>query len=63
MRLTVDPALCEANGVCVGIAPELFHLDDEDRLHILVPEPTPDLATRAEEAVHSCPKAALRLHP
>jgi ferredoxin len=61
MKVTVDHDLCEANGVCAGLAPEVFDLDDEDRLHILLPEVPPRLAELARRAVGSCPKTALRL--
>ena len=30
MRVEVDRDRCEGNAVCVGIAPDLFDLDDED---------------------------------
>ena len=58
-RVVVDHDECEANAVCVGIAPEIFDLDDDEVLHILVEEPDGELATRAREAVDSCPKRAL----
>jgi ferredoxin len=58
-RVVVDHDECEANAVCVGIAPEMFDLDDDEVLHILVDEPDGELATRAREAVDSCPKRAL----
>lgn len=61
MKVVVDPQECEANAVCVGIAPEVFDLDDDDVLHILVPEPDGALADRVREAVDSCPKRALFL--
>lgn len=61
MRVTFDELACEANGVCAGLAPEVFQLDDNDQLHILLPEPPPELADRVRHAVRSCPKAALRL--
>lgn len=61
MRLFVDPDECEANAVCVGIAPEMFELDDDDTLHVLVERPGPDQIDRAREAVDSCPKRALFL--
>jgi ferredoxin len=61
MRVTVDYDLCEANGVCVGTAPEVFDLDDEDELHILLPEVPARLADVVRRAVGSCPKIALRL--
>ena len=38
MRVAVGRELCEANGLCVGLASEVFDLDDEDYLHILQPE-------------------------
>lgn len=57
--MVVDHNECEANAVCVGVAPEMFELDDDEVLHILVEEPDGELATRAREAVDSCPKRAL----
>ena len=57
--MVVDHNECEANAVCVGVAPEMFELDDDEVLHILVDEPDGELATRAREAVDSCPKRAL----
>jgi ferredoxin len=61
MKVTVDNDLCEANGVCAGLAPEVFDLDDEDHLHILLPDVPARLADVARRAVGSCPKTALRL--
>jgi len=59
MEVRVDRDLCEANGVCTGIAPEVFDLDDEDELVILQPEPPEEMRERIEQAVASCPKTAL----
>ncbi|SEF81911.1 ferredoxin [Thermomonospora echinospora] len=59
MEVRVDPLVCEANGVCVGLAPEVFDLDDDDQLHILQPVPPADQVDRVRHAVRSCPKAAL----
>ena len=63
MRVTVDRALCEANALCAGLAPEVFSVDEEDELSILTPngEVTPDLADRVREAVRCCPRMALSL--
>ncbi|MBL7508020.1 ferredoxin, partial [Escherichia coli] len=30
MRVIVDRDRCEGNAVCLGIAPDIFDLDDED---------------------------------
>ncbi|GAA2093892.1 ferredoxin [Actinomadura alba] len=59
MEVRVDPLVCEANGVCEGLAPEVFRLDDDDVLHIEQPNPPAELADRVRHAVRSCPKAAL----
>jgi len=61
MELKVDPLVCEANAVCVGLAPEVFDLDDDDNLTILQPDPPAELLDRVRHAVRSCPKAALTL--
>jgi ferredoxin len=59
MRVEVDHDRCEGNAVCVGIAPDLFDLDDEDYAVVKadpVPEGQEDLA---EQSVAECPRAAL----
>jgi ferredoxin len=61
LRVVVDADECEANAVCVGIAPEVFDLDDDEVLHILLPAPPAELVDRVREAVDSCPKRALFL--
>ena len=61
MRVTADFDLCEANALCVGIAPETFELDDDDFLVILDDQVTPDNEARIRQAVASCPKAALSI--
>ncbi|GAA2122706.1 MULTISPECIES: ferredoxin [Actinomadura] len=61
MRVRVDPLVCEANGVCVGLAPEVFDLNDDDELEILKPDVPADEADHVRHAVRSCPKAALSL--
>jgi ferredoxin len=63
MRVVVDAKACEANAICVGIAPEVFDLDDEDVLHIAQPDPPPELRERVRRAVDACPKRALFLDP
>ncbi|ADG89576.1 ferredoxin [Thermobispora bispora] len=61
MKIKVNYEACEANGVCMGLVPEVFHLDEEDQLHVLMPEPPAELLDRVRHAVRSCPKAALSL--
>ena len=59
MRIAVDRDRCEGNAVCIGIAPELFELDDEDYV-VVTADPIPvDKEELAEQAIAECPRAAL----
>jgi ferredoxin len=59
VRVSVDLDRCESHGVCTGIAPTVFELDDDDVLHVLVPEPGPELHGAMREAAMRCPKQAI----
>jgi ferredoxin len=61
MKVNVDYLVCEANGNCVMAAPDVFDLDDEDNLHLLLPEVPADQQDKVRHAVRSCPKAALSI--
>jgi ferredoxin len=59
MRVEVDHDRCEGNAVCVGIAPDLFDLDDEDYA-VIKADPVPDgQEDLAEQSIAECPRAAL----
>jgi ferredoxin len=60
-EVAVDYDLCEANGICVGIAPEVFDLDDDDNLHLLATDVTVSNESRIQQAIDSCPRNALRI--
>ena len=60
-KVVVDFGLCESNGVCMGIIPEVFHLDEEDYLHILKDEVTPQNEHDIREAVRQCPRQAISI--
>lgn len=61
MKVTVNSDLCEANAVCVRSCPEVFRLDEDDTLTILV-DPVPDgLRSGVERAVRGCPRQALAI--
>ncbi len=59
MRVEVDHDRCEGNAVCVGIAPDLFDLDDDDYAVMKVDEIPADQEDVAEQAIAECPRAAL----
>lgn len=60
MRVTVDHDICEANGICEDVAPNVFHLRDDDVLQVLQPKPSGDDLDAARNAIHRCPRQALR---
>ena len=60
-KVVVDFGLCESNGVCMGIIPEVFHLDDKDMLHVLQPEVTPENEEQVRDAVRQCPRQAISI--
>ena len=60
-RVVVDFDLCESNAICMGIAPEVFEVRDDDFLYILDETPSPDLREKVEEAVRRCPKQAISI--
>lgn len=61
LRIVVDRDECEANAVCEGIAPEVFRVDDDDVLDLLIERPPDELLDKVQEAVDMCPKRALFL--
>jgi ferredoxin len=60
-KIEVDYGLCESNGVCMGIIPEVFDLDDEDNLNLLTDEVTPENEEQVREAVRQCPRQAISI--
>lgn len=63
MEVRVDLDMCEANGVCVGIAPDIFDLDDDEVLHISSAVVPADREADVRSAISQCPRAALSEHP
>jgi ferredoxin len=61
VRIAVDLGLCEANGICMGLMPDVFDLGDDDVLTVLVPEPAPAAAPLVADAVRQCPRQAISL--
>ena len=61
MKITVDFDLCESNGLCEAMAPEVFELDDDDFLQLHAEETTPENLEAVKRAVAACPRAAITL--
>lgn len=60
-RVVVDWDLCESNAVCMGIAPQVFEVRDDDFLYILDETPPDALRSAVEQAVARCPKQAISI--
>ena len=61
MHLIVDATLCQAYGNCLIAAPELFDLDEETNVAVVLQDPTEELRSAADQAVRSCPVQAITL--
>lgn len=61
MKVIVNRDLCEANAVCVRECPEVFRVDEEDTLTLLMEEVPVQHRAAVEQAVRLCPRQALRL--
>ncbi len=61
MKVVVDYDKCDSNAVCVGIAPELFEVRDDNFLYILQENPPEELRAKLEQAVRMCPTHAISI--
>jgi ferredoxin len=61
MRVVVDYDLCEANALCMEAAPEVFRVEEDDTLTVLIEEPGEELRARVEEAARLCPRQAITI--
>jgi ferredoxin len=59
MKVTVNYDLCEANAVCVRSCPEVFRLEEDDTLTVLLDQIPDTLRSVVERAVRGCPRQAL----
>jgi ferredoxin len=63
LKVVVDFDLCEANARCMEVCPEVFKVDDDDFLHILIedgPKLEP-LREKLKEAERVCPRQAITI--
>ena len=60
IRVVVDRELCEGNARCTQLAPEVFSVDDHDKLHV-VAAIDPALREKIDAAIAVCPRQALSI--
>ena len=62
LKLTLDLDGCTGCACCMMECPDLFDIDDESGMAILLEaEPADDRVEEAERAVRSCPENAISL--
>ena len=61
MKVVVDYDLCEANALCMDCAPEIFRVEEDDTLTVLIDEPGEELREKLEKAVRLCPRQAITI--
>jgi ferredoxin len=61
LKVIVDFDLCEANARCMEVCPEVFKVDDDDFLHILIESPPDSMREKLEEAARVCPRQAITI--
>jgi ferredoxin len=61
MRVIVNMSQCESNALCMGVAPDIFEVDDDDNLTVLNETPDESDRDRVLEAVRICPKQAISI--
>lgn len=59
--IVVDRNVCQDHGQCVFSAPDVFQLDDDGRLVVLVDEPGDALRSKCEDAADVCPVQAISI--
>lgn len=59
MKVHVDDDVCAGHGICLGLAPEVFDLDDDGYAVVLVVELPEDQREAVRKAVQQCPTGAI----
>lgn len=61
MKVHAEIEKCEGYANCVVAAPRVFAIDDENIVLVRAPDPPEEERETVEEAVRSCPTAALSI--
>jgi ferredoxin len=61
MRIVIDHKKCTGLGMCEAEAPDLFEVQEDGSLLVLIEMPGQDKRAELEAAVESCPTEALSI--
>ncbi|MFJ9558167.1 ferredoxin [Nocardiopsis sp. NPDC101807] len=59
MRVEIDDDRCESSALCMGAAPEVFEVRDDDFLYLLTEESAAGSHEGVRRAERSCPERAV----
>lgn len=59
MKLYVDQDLCISCGACVGICPDVYDWNDDEKAEVIVDEIPEELEEEAKEGQEACPTEAI----
>jgi len=60
MKIFVDRDLCEANAICMDQCPQVFRVEEDDTLTLLLEEVPAEHEQAVNDAVRLCPRQALK---
>ncbi len=61
MRIVVDPRRCTGLGMCESIAEDVFEVQNDGTLRLLIEDIDPARREEIQAAVDACPTEALKL--
>jgi ferredoxin len=61
MKIVVDYDLCEANAICMKQCPDVFRVEEDDTLTVLLDEVPAEFQEACKEAERLCPRQAIKL--
>ena len=61
MKIVIDWDLCQGHANCTGDAPEVFEVDADGKLHVLIEAPGEALREGVQNAVRYCPTGAISI--
>ena len=61
MRIVVDFDRCQSNALCMGAAPAVFEVRDDNFFYVLQEQPPESERAAVTEAVRLCPTQAISL--
>jgi ferredoxin len=61
VKVAVDPDRCRGHGVCLGICPDVFSLNDDGYTEAITSDVPTELHDAVREACDGCPEQAIEL--